>query len=289
MPLAIGILVLAGWAVMATFGGGIDLGDGIPGGGPTGMFLALALGAPAAAVVVLQTHRARVWRWWGTRLALAGAGGLALWAAASIAWAAAPDLAWIDANRSLIALAALVVGIGTGVAVPRAPRALGLGITAAGMLPLAVALGVKVLPGMFGDDRDLARLSAPVGYWNAVALIAVFVLPGLLWLATSPARPRHGPWLAGAGTALAVTVLVLTYSRGGIFAAALAVVVTLALTPATWRGVAALAGGLAGSVLPLAHALGTAALNSDNVPVAMREGPGLELGWRMLVGMALAG
>lgn len=288
MPLAIGSLALVGWAVLATFGGGIDLGDGIPGGGPTGAFLALALGAPAAAALALSTHRAAVWRWWGTRAALAGAGGLALWSAASIAWAAAPDLAWIDANRALISLAALVVGIGVGVAVPHASRALGLGITAAGMVPLAVALGAKVFPAVLGGDRDLARLSAPVGYWNAVALIAVMVLPGLLWLATSPARPRPGPWLAGAGIALAVTVLVLTYSRGGIFAAALAAVITLTLMPATWRGIAALAGGLVGALLPLAHALGTSALSDDNVPVALREGPGLGLGWRMLVGMAVA-
>jgi hypothetical protein len=32
-----------------------------------------------------------------------------------------------------------------------------------------------VFPAALGSDGDLARLAAPVGYWNALALVAVFV------------------------------------------------------------------------------------------------------------------
>ncbi|MEZ0284375.1 MAG: hypothetical protein ACAH79_03965, partial [Thermoleophilia bacterium] len=51
-PEIIGIAALAGWSALAAAGGGIDPGAGLGGGGPTGAFLALALGAPLAALAV---------------------------------------------------------------------------------------------------------------------------------------------------------------------------------------------------------------------------------------------
>ena len=66
-------------------------------------------------------------------------------------------------------------------------------------LPIAIALAIKILPGWLGSDRDLARLAEPMGYWNALALVAAIAAPGLLWLsvrgaggARSPAAPS--PW-----------------------------------------------------------------------------------------------
>ena len=66
-------------------------------------------------------------------------------------------------------------------------------------MPVDLALGTKVVPGLLGADRDLGRLAEPVGYWNALALIAAFALPGLLWLA-GDRRPWALP-LAAAGIA----------------------------------------------------------------------------------------
>jgi len=285
----LGIAALVGWALVAATGGGIDVGDGLPGGGPTGAFLALALGAPLAAAAAALAWRTAGLRAAPTLLALAATGGIVAWSALSIVWAAGPDLAWIDANRTAIGLCALILGVGLGALIPRAPRAFGLGITVAAALPLGLALATKVFPSVFGADRDLARLADPVGYWNGLSLLAVLAMPGLLWLAAAPVddRPRWGLPVAGAGLAAIATVVVLTYSRGGIFAAALAIAVALAILPGTGRGLAAVAAGIAGAALPASYALTNAALSSDNVPVSLREGPGLGLGWRLVVGAAV--
>src|SRR5207342_2878622 len=45
----LGVALLAGWAALSCASGGIDLGDGLGGRGPTAAFVALALAAPAAA------------------------------------------------------------------------------------------------------------------------------------------------------------------------------------------------------------------------------------------------
>ncbi|HVG99186.1 MAG TPA: tetratricopeptide repeat protein [Miltoncostaeaceae bacterium] len=285
-PQIIGVAALAGWAALAAAGGGIDPGDGLGGDGPTGAFLALAIGAPLAAVAVVLAWDRAALRSGPARLALAAMAGIALWSGLSIAWAAGPDLAWIDANREAVALCALVLGVSLGALVPRAPLAFGLGLSVAALVPVVWALGTKVVPGLLGADRDLGRLAAPVGYWNALALIAAFALPGLLWLA-GDRRPWALP-LAAAGIALYGAALVLTYSRGGVLAAAMAVGVTLALAPGRGRAVAALVAGAAGAAWPAAYGLRDTLLSSDGIPVALREDAGAGLGWRLAVGVAVA-
>lgn len=286
----LGVLALAGWAALACGGGGIDVGDGLPGAGPTGAFLALAIGAPLAAVAALLAWRTAALRSGPTRLALAGAGGIVLWSALSITWAAGPDLAWIDANRAAIGLCALVLGVALGALIPRAPRAFGLGLAVAAAPALAWALATKILPGLLGGDRDLARLAEPLGYWNGLALLAVLAVPGLLWLAACPDedRVRWGAPVSGAGLAAVGTVVLLTYSRGGIFAGAIAIAVTLAILPRRGRGTAALVAGALGAALPAAYGLTATALTTDQLPTQVREDAGLQLGWRLLVGMAAA-
>jgi len=286
-PVVVGVAALAGWSLLAATGGGIDPGDGLGGEGPTGAFLALALGAPlAAAALVLAWDRAAL-RSGPARLALAAGAGIVVWSALSIVWAGAPDLAWIDANRQAIALAALVLGLSLGSLLPRAPVAFALGLSAAAALPVAIALGTKVLPGLLGSDGDLARLAEPVGYWNALALVAALALPGLLWLA-GDARRRWALPLAAAGVAVAGVTLVLTYSRGGLLAAAMAVAVTLALVPRRGPALAALAAGAAGAAWPAAHGATETLLSSDAIPTDLREGAGAGLGWRLAIGLALA-
>lgn len=286
--MAMGVLALAGWALLAATGGGIDPGDGLGGGGPTGAFVALAAGAPLALAAVLAARDRAALRSRPALIALGGAAGLAVWSGLSIVWAAAPDLAWIEANRQAIALGALALGLALGALLPRAPLQLGLGITVAAALPIAMALGTKLLPALLGNDRDLARLADPVGYWNALALIAAMAVPGLMWLAGGGRRPNVGPAVAGAGLALVGTTLMLTYSRGGLLATAMAVGVTLAFLP--WRGaaVAAIVAGAAGAALPAGYALTTPLLATDQVPTDLREGAGASLGWRLAVGVVVA-
>ncbi|MGE0027413.1 MAG: O-antigen ligase family protein [Thermoleophilia bacterium] len=283
----IGVVMVAGWAAVTCADGGMDFGDGLGGAGATASFLALAVGAPLAAAAALLAWGRPALRAWPTRLALGAMAALAAWSAASIAWADGPDLAWIDANRVAIGLCALAIGVALGAVVRDAPRLFGLALAAGAAPAVLYALGTKVLPGVLGDDTDLARLSTPLGYWNALALVAVFAAPGLLWLAGGTDRPRWGPPVAGGGMTLVATTVLLTYSRGGLLSLLMALGVTIAFLPGRREGVSAAVAGGVGALLPAAYALTQPLLSTDQVPTALREGPGAQLGWRLAVGVAV--
>ncbi len=280
-------MAVAGWAALVCADGGMDFGDGLGGAGATAAFVALAVGAPLAAAAALLAWDRPALRAWPTRLALGAMAALAAWSAASIAWADAPDLAWIDANRVAIGLCALAIGAGLGAVVRDAPRLFALALAAGAAPAVLFALGTKVLPAWLGDDADLARLAAPLGYWNALALVAVFAVPGLLWLAGGTDRPRWGPPVAGAGMTLVTVTVLLTYSRGGLLSLLMAAGVTLAFLPGRGDGVSAAAAGGLGALLPAAYALSEPLLSTDQVPTALREGAGGQLGWRLAVGVAI--
>ena len=92
--------------------------------------------------------------------------------------------------------------------------------------------------------------------------------------------------MAGAGLTLVLVTVLLTYSRGGILALAMAVAVTMAFLPRRGEGLAALAAGVAGCLLPAAFALTDPLLSADQIPTALREDAGAGLGWRLAVGLA---
>ena len=92
--------------------------------------------------------------------------------------------------------------------------------------------------------------------------------------------------MAGAGLTLVLVTVLLTYSRGGILALAMAVAVTMAFLPGRGAGLAALVAGVAGCLLPAAFALTDPLLSADQIPTALREDAGLGLGWRLAVGLA---
>src|SRR5204862_5104928 len=85
------------------------------------------------------------------------------------------------------------------------------------------ALAGKVVPALFPDGARVARLRNPVGYWNALALLADMALPLFLWVA---ARRRD---LAALGIYVAVVALLLTYSRAGVGIGVVAVALWLAV------------------------------------------------------------
>src|ERR671928_59930 len=115
-----------------------------------------------------------------------------LWNGASISWSLDPDRAWAYTNRGLVYLAFACLGLFVGALVPRAPRAVaaGLAVLLAGVLGWAL-LG-KVVPSLFPDGGRLARLRSPVGYWNALALLADMAVALGLWLAARPGAPARG-------------------------------------------------------------------------------------------------
>lgn len=289
-------MAFVGWALLATAGAGIDPGTGLPGAGPTAAALALALGAPAAIVATLLAWRQAAPRSGPARVAIGALAGLAAWSALSILWAGAPDLAWLDANRTAIGLSALLLGIGLAALIPHAGWRFGVALSAAAALPVLAALTLKAFPAIAGDDRDLARLSTPLTYWNALALVAVFALPGLMLIAARTERAPGGAWrqppaalaLAGAGIGLVVTTLVLTYSRAGMLIGVVVLALCVGLLPHRHRTLTAVLCGLAGALAPSIHALTSPALSEDMVAVADREGPGRWFALWLVVGALIA-
>lgn len=266
--------------------GGYDPGDQLGGRGTAGAALgtvgAAALGAGA---IWLARGRAATWSR-PALLALGAALGLWLWTLLSIGWAAAPDLAWIEANRTAVAVAALAVGLGLGTLLPRAGEKLAVGVSAAAVVPLGWAVVVAVFPDAGGGT---VRLADPLGYWNALALVAAFAVPGALALAAGPRSLGVAGRLIAAGwLAVLVTIATLTLSRGGLLAFAVAALVALTALAPRGPAVGALVAGLVGAVLPVTFGLTDDTYTSEALSSAARSDAGLGLGWRLLVGVAVA-
>jgi len=288
VPLIAGATLLAGWTVLTMMNGGIDLGDGLATRGATATMLATLLAAPAAAWAVLRARSRAALGSGPARLAMGGLAGLALWAGCSIVWALAPDLAWTEANRMALAVLALVLGVALGSLVPRAPERLAMGLTLAAAPVVLWALLARCLPTVMGSDYEPARLQAPMGYWNALALVAVIAVPGILWWAARPGSDARDLMLSAAGIALVLTTIVLTYSRGGLLAVVLVLAIVVGLVPGRVRQVSVLAGGVVGLLLPVWYGLTTDALTDDALIAADRSSAGLGLLWRLGVGALIA-
>ena len=179
-----------------------------------------------------------------TAVALSLLAAFVAWNGVSVLWSIEPDRSWDYFNRGLVYLALAVVGIAVGSFVPRAARAWAYVLALALALPLGWALLTKAVPSIGSDTGRVARLSVPLGYWNALALLFAMALPLALWLA---ARREHAHWLRALGVLYAyalVVGLLLTYSRGGVLAGGVAVVLWLVLgRPRVESAAALLLGG----------------------------------------------
>ena len=147
---------------------------------------------------------------------VAGAVALTAWAGASIGWSIAGDRSWDWLARGLVYLAFLTLGLLGGALAAGARRvAAALAVVVAAALAWSL-LGVAV-PALFEDGDRIARLREPVGYWNALALLADAGLALGLWLARARRiEPRVWGMLLVYGATIA---LLLTQSRAGILGA----------------------------------------------------------------------
>jgi tetratricopeptide (TPR) repeat protein len=141
--------------------------------------------------------------------------GLVVWAGLSIVWSVAGDRSWSALNKGSVYVLFLLAGILLGCLEHRSAR--GAAAILAGVIGLALlwALAGKAVPGLFPDSGRIARLRNPIGYWNALALLADAAVPLGLWLATSFALRR---WRIAGGLLVytAVLVVLLTQSRAGV-------------------------------------------------------------------------
>jgi tetratricopeptide (TPR) repeat protein len=220
-------------------------------------------------------------------LACAGlAAAFVAWNGITILWSVAPDRSWAYFNRGLIYIAFGVVGAFVGSAVSTRVVAWLLG----GLIAATClwALAGKVVPALYDDYGRLARLRSPVGYWNALALVAAFGLAIAVWAATSPRHSR----VVRAGSVVVLyallVALVLTYSRGGILAALVALGAWLALTRERFESVTALVTAAVPAAIVLAVALSLPGIAEDSQPRSVRVQDGAWFALAFLLGAGLA-
>jgi hypothetical protein len=222
---------VAGLVFVAVFFGGGSGDDSLPTLGSLAV-LAAALAVAAAALGELELPKLDR----AGSVAVLAAAGLVAWVGVSIVWSIAGDRSWSALAKGLVYLAFLILGLALaaslrGSAVRAAAVVLALILGAA----LGWALLGRAVPGLFPDGGRIARLREPVGYWNALALLAGTAVPLGLWLVT--ANPRRA--LRAAGGLLvygAVLVVMLTQSRAGLLALVAGVATWLLLSRARLEG-----------------------------------------------------
>jgi tetratricopeptide (TPR) repeat protein len=223
--------------------------------------------------------------WWALGLFAA----FVLWSGLTIAWSIAPDRSWAYLNRGLAYLGFAVLGLFAGSLVSRRPAAKAAGLLAVlafGVLGWAL-LG-KVFPGLFPDGARVARLRNPVGYWNALALVAALALPLALWLA---AGRQHARVVRAGGILLvyvAAIALVLTYSRAGIVVAAVGVALWLWLYRDRFEGLLMLVAGAGPGLAVAAWAFTQPGLVDHLQTSATRERAGGWFALALVLGAAAA-
>ncbi len=147
-------------------------------------------------------------------------GLLVVWTGASVAWSIVPDRSWDTFNRSVVfaaflGLGVVLAGVGRDLAARLAAAALAL-VTG---VVLSWALLAKAVPSLDPGGERIARLREPVGYWNALALLADVAIVLALWLGATSGRRVSVRILGGLLGYVAVLALLLTISRAGVLAA----------------------------------------------------------------------
>ncbi len=212
-------------------------------------------------------------------------GAFVVWTALGLTWT-------ISFERSLQTLAQVTTYFGVfalGVAVSRdreralrhTVAALATAITVVAILALASRLRPGLFPGAQQTVTFLPgarrRLSWPVNYWNALAALLALGLPLLLALACS-ARTIAVRALAAAAIPVLVLCGYLTFSRGGMIAAAVGLIVFFVLGPGRlWSALTALVAAAGGVALIAAaihrsaieQGLGNASARHEGVSLAL--------------------
>src|SRR5947209_10667729 len=189
--------------------------------------LAVAVAAASVLAGVLPAPRLDV----AGAAFLAALFALAIWVGATTLWSVSPEDSWQYTNRTLVYAAFALLGAFAAALLQRPAETLARGSALLLALLLGWALLAKCIPSLYSDYGRLARLRAPVDYWNELALLAAVAVPVALWLAAR--RPAAGTVLLYGA---AVTVL-LTYSRFGIARACLAEVVCVSVAEGRWQGI----------------------------------------------------
>jgi O-Antigen ligase len=209
----VALAVIAGALLLgASFAGdGSDVDGTLPIGGAAVLVLAGALVLGALGRLPVP----RVGR--SGAVLVAAAVGLTLWIGATIGWSIVGDRTW-DAFNKAVAYCAF---LGIGVVVAAVGRQLGARLAAWSLsvvigVTLTWALLAKAVPSLDPEGDRVARLREPVGYWNAVALLADVAIVLGLWLGTEGGHRRTVRVLGALLVYVATLALLLTLSRAGV-------------------------------------------------------------------------
>ena len=207
---------------------------------------------------VLFQHQAALAIWWvvgvgvlvglfplsrppqGSWLPVVALLALAGWITLSLTWTESAERTYADLGRvlhylGLLVLAWCLLGRGTW-------RAAAAGVTSAAALVCIVAVASRLAPSVFPDDVSQEvfhseRLGYPLGYWNALAAWAAMSFAALVsW--TAHARGNTVRSFAAGVAPLVGSALYLTYSRGGLLAAAVGLLAVVLLAGDRWRAIA---------------------------------------------------
>ncbi len=235
----------------------------------------VAIGAYALVVVAVAAGlRPKPLSPWATAF-LGCLAALAVWCGLSVLWSSEPSNSWDFTNRMLVYVAFAAVGVACGRVVPQAAR---IADAASALLALVLgwALLAKVVPGLYADYERVARLRSPVGYWNALAMLAVVAVPLALRLASARTRSlevRAAGVLLLYGAGLAV---LLTYSRAGVVLAGAAAAAWIATERSRVDAAVALALGALPAAGVFLYALSLPGITDDGVTRSARAHDG----WR---------
>ena len=224
----------------------------------------------AGIVIALAVLLGRGGRLYGAG-AVAGLGAYVAIVALSVSWSITPDVSLAEAGRGLTYLAVFAAAVTATHAWPGVVQITVRGIVIASVALCGWALLTRMFPGNLAELVVGARLGAPFDYWNALSSVATIGLVPALWLGTRPASTPLARALTFPATGALLLTLVLTQSRGGILAAATALIIWFAVTPFRLRSLAILALA-AVVVLPVAMwALTKDAFTKTLVPLSARE------------------
>ncbi len=196
-----------------------------------------------------------------------GLAGLVGWTLLGLTWTESSERTWIELSRLLGYVGLVVLAWSALNRYTFRAAAAGLSVGAVAVCVLAVAS--RVMPSGFPVDQvqiafDSDRLTYPFNYWNAVAAWGSMTLAiCLCW--SAHARRAAVRAVALAAAPVAGLTVYLTYSRGGVLSAGVAVLAVVVLSRNRWTAaIHAIAVGAGTGVMILvvrgqpevAHALG---------------------------------
>ena len=206
--------------------------------------------------------------------------GFGLWTALGIGWSESAERSVAELGRvaTLIGVFALALSVQGREAGRRVVAAIA---TATGVVAV-LALISRMEPTWLPAEDYLEflpgaanRLAYPIGYWNGLGELVAVGMPLMVWMAAEGRLTAVRALAAAAIPAMSLTIF-LTLSRGGIGAAATALLVLIVLHPRRIRLISPLALGAAGSAIVIAAASQRSAF-TDGLTDSLASSQGAEM------------